>query len=69
MKTDPATAGAMAETRPAVSGPEQAITDMEEDSKRPRHKELTEAELQAQVRSPALPCKLQGPAPAPLLAF
>jgi hypothetical protein len=35
---------AMAEKRPADSGPEEAITDIEEAPKRPRHKELTEAE-------------------------
>jgi hypothetical protein len=36
----------MAEKRPADSGPEEAITDMEmeESPKRPRHEELTEAE-------------------------
>jgi hypothetical protein len=45
----------MAEKRPADSGPEEAITNMEEGSKRPRHEELTEAELQAQVRPHALP--------------
>jgi hypothetical protein len=56
----------MAEKRPAVSGPEEAITDMVEDPKRPRHEELTEAELQAQVRPPALPSKPCEPAPAPL---
>jgi hypothetical protein len=62
-------AGAMAEKRQAVSGPEEAITaDMEEDPKRPRHKELNEAELQAQVRPPALPSKSCKPASAPLLA-
>jgi hypothetical protein len=58
----------MAEKRPAVSGPEEAITDMEEDPKRPRHQELTEADLQAQVRPPALHCKPCKPATAPFLA-
>jgi hypothetical protein len=66
--TDPVAARAMAEKRPAVSGPEEAITDMEEDPKRPRHKGLIEAELQAQVRPPALPSKPCKPASAPLLA-
>jgi hypothetical protein len=56
-KPDLVAAGAMAEKRPAVSGPEEAITDMKEDPKRPRHEELTEAEVQAQVRPPALPSK------------
>jgi hypothetical protein len=37
----------MAEKRPADSGPEEAITDTEEGPKRPRHEDLTEAELQA----------------------
>jgi hypothetical protein len=58
----------MAEKRPAVSGQEEAIIDMEEDPKRPRHKELNEAELQAQVRPPALPRKPCKRASAPLLA-
>jgi hypothetical protein len=39
----------MAEKRLAVSGPKEAITDMVEDPKRPRHKELNEAELQAEI--------------------
>jgi hypothetical protein len=43
-KTDPVAAEAMAEKRPADSGPEEAITDTEEGPKRPRREELTEAE-------------------------
>jgi hypothetical protein len=58
-------AEAMAEKRPADSGPEEAITDMEEGPKRPRHEELNDAEFQAQVRPRALPASPAGLCQAP----